>query len=166
MTTAQRDRPRMPPVVLQGRRIIFRNFSGEAGKFNEKGKRNFNLVLEPEEAARMAADGWNVRQLKPKDDTQDEPLWVLKININFGGRVPPNVVLITNEGRSKTTLDEDMVSVLDTADIENLDLSFNPYYYETDNNELGYGYSAWLKSLYVTIRQDELDLKYADVPEA
>ena len=154
----------MPPIqgkiTLQGRRILFRNFSGEEGRYNAKGKRNFNVTLDDDEAARMLADGWNVRTLPPREEGEPS-LNLLKVNVNYGGRKPPRVVLITSRG--KTNLGESDVSILDWADIVNVDLIINPYNYEAQGRT---GTTAYLDSLYVEIREDELELKYLDVPDS
>ena len=69
------------------------------------------------------------------------------------------MVLITSRG--KTNLGEADISLLDWAEITNVDLIINPY--------IGPGRetpTAYLDSLYVTIQEDELELKYLDVPDS
>jgi hypothetical protein len=150
---------RLQPVVLENRRILFRNFAGEEGRFNAKGNRNFNVVLEPEEAEAMLKDGWNVKYLQAREEG-DEPLPRLEVTVKFG-KIPPRVILITSRG--KTSLDEDMIKILDWAEIENVDLIVRPYEWEVNGKE---GVKAYLKSIYVTIREDELEKKYMDVPDS
>jgi hypothetical protein len=150
---------RLQPVVLEGRRILFRNFSGEEGRFNAKGQRNFNVLLEDEEAELMLKDGWNVKYLQPRDEGET-PQPRLEVSVHFG-KNPPRIVLITSRG--KTPLDESMVSLLDWADIENVDMIVRPYEWEVNGRE---GVKAYLKSIYVTIREDALEMKYLDVPDS
>lgn len=151
---------RLQPVVLEGRRILFRNFEGKEGRFNAEGNRNFNVVLEPEEAEAMLKDGWNVKYLQPREEG-DEPLPRLEVTIKYGKGRPPRVVLITAKG--KTALDEDMIKLLDWADIENVDMIVRPYEWTVNGKE---GVKAYLNSIYVTIREDELERKYMDVPDS
>lgn len=147
-------------VTFEGVRIIFRNFSGAPTKFNAKGgKRTFNIVLDHDTAEKMSADGWNVRYLRPREE-EEEPQPVLKVNVNFDGR-PPTVVLITSRG--KTRLSPDTVPVLDYAEVTNVDCIINQYHYVGNDGQPGI--SAYLQSIYVTIQEDELELKYASVPE-
>lgn len=149
----------LEPVVMEGRRILFRNFSGEEGQFNAAGKRNFNVLLEEDEAQRMIADGWNVKYLRAKEEGDvDQPR--LEVAVNFGRR-PPRIVLITSKG--KTPLGEAEVNLLDWADIINVDLIVRPYHWEVGDKT---GVKAYLNSIYVTIREDELELKYSDMPDA
>jgi hypothetical protein len=79
--------------------------------------------------------------------------------VNFKNR-PPNVVLINHKGR--TTLPEDQIELLDWVDIKTVDLIINPYSWAVNGKT---GISAYLKSLFVTIEEDELDLKYADLED-
>jgi hypothetical protein len=154
----------LQPVVLEGRRIHFRNFAGAAGRYNNEGNRNFVVFLEEEEAKAMEADGWNIKWLQPRDE-DDGPAPIVKVQVKWPregskGR-PPRVILITGNG--KTQLDEGMVSLLDWADIENVDLIVRPWRWEINGNT---GISAYLNSMYVTIREDELEKKYRDVPDS
>lgn len=150
---------RLQPVVLEDRRILFRNFSGEEGRYNAKGKRNFNVLLTDEEAEAMLKDGWNVKYLQPREEG-DLPQPRLEVAVHYG-KNPPRVILITSRG--KTPLDESMVSILDWADIQTVDMIVRPYEWEVNEKT---GVKAYLKSIYVTIREDELEKKYLDVPDS
>lgn len=138
---------------------MFRNFSGEEGRYNAKGKRNFNVLLTDQEAEAMTADGWNVKWLLPREDG-DQPQARLEVSVHYG-KNPPRVILITSRG--KTPLDESMVSLLDWAEIENVDMIVRPYEWDVNGKT---GVKAYLKSIYVTIREDELEMKYRDVPDS
>ena len=59
-------------VLMESVRIIFRNFSGKEGQYNREGDRNFAVLLDDAVAERMAADGWNVKWLKPREDSEDD----------------------------------------------------------------------------------------------
>ena len=141
-------------VTIEGARIIFRNFRGEASQFNRAGDRNFCVVLDPETAEALKADGWNVKYKEPREEG-DDPLIYLKVKVAFGN-YPPIIKQITSGGATK--LDADTVMVLDTAAIENVDLIISPYEYEVRGKS---GVAAYLKKMYVTIAEDDLDKKYA-----
>ena len=148
----------LKPVVMEGARIAFRNFSGKEGKYNAAGQRNFAVFLDPQLAQDMASDGWNVKQLKPREEG-DVPQDYLNVKVSYRGR-PPRVVMVTSKG--KTDLDEDSVMVLDWVEIANVDLILNPYHWDVSGNQ---GITAYVKSIFVTIVEDFLEQKYADVPE-
>jgi hypothetical protein len=148
-------------VLMEGVRIIFRNFAGKEGQYNREGDRNFAVLLDEATAQAMAEDGWNVKVLKPREDTDEGeelvPQPYLPVTVNFKGR-PPRVVVITSRGRSN--LDEDQVEMLDWADIVNVDLIVNPYHWGPINGKSGI--KAYLQSMYVTIEEDALEQKYAE----
>lgn len=147
-------------ITLMNPRILFRNFSGNPSQFNAKGNRNFCVVLDdPKLVKALENDGWNIRWLKPRDP-QDEAKPYMQVRVYFpqgeSRARPPQIVLITSHGR--TTLDEETVSMLDYAEIENIDMIIRPAPWEISGRK---GIKGYLKSLYVTIVEDELEKKYA-----
>lgn len=153
--------PQDNTVLMEGVRIIFRNFAGKEGQYNREGDRNFAVLLDDSIANAMAEDGWNVKWLKPREDEEDETQQgYLQVSVNFKGR-PPRIVLITSRGR--TNLDEHTVEMLDWADIKNVDLIVRPYEWIVNNKS---GIKAYLQSIYVTIEEDALELKYAELNQA
>lgn len=151
---------KLKSVVLEDVQIMFKNFSGREGKFNRDGDRNFCAVLDPKTAELMSKDGWNIRSLDPREEG-DEPLHYIQVKVNYGGFTPPRIVMITSRGKS--TIDESEVNLLDLSIIEHADLIINPYQWEVNDKT---GVTAYLKSLYVTIQEDELEQKYFDVPDS
>jgi hypothetical protein len=153
--------PQDNTVLMEGVRIIFRNFAGKEGQYNREGDRNFAVLLDDTIANSMAEDGWNVKWLKPREEEEDESSQAyLQVSVNFKGR-PPRIVLITSRGR--TNLDEGQVEMLDWADIKNVDLIVRPYEWVVNQKS---GIKAYLQSIYVTIEEDALELKYAELDQA
>lgn len=143
-------------VLMEGVRIIFRNFSGKEGQYNREGDRNFAVLLDEKIATVMAEDNWNVKWLRPRPEEEgEEPQAYLPVSVNFKGR-PPRIVLITSRGR--TNLGEDEVETLDWVDIVNVDLIVRPYEWTVNNKS---GVKAYLQSIYVTIEEDPLEIKYS-----
>jgi hypothetical protein len=161
MSTAIRKR--LDNLMVEDARIIFRNFAGEEKQFNPAGERNFALVIDNRVAPAMIEDGWNIKYLKAREEG-DEPQAILKVKVSYK-RKPPTIVLITSKGNGqvRTTLPEDMIDMLDYIDIAKVDLVVNPSWYDFNGSQ---GYSAYLKAIYVTMLQDDLEKKYADIPEA
>lgn len=146
-------------ITFEDVRIGFRNFSGNEGQYNRAGDRNFVIFLNPEDAEQMEKDGWNIKFLKPRED-EDEPQAYVQVTVGYKGR-PPRVMMVTSRG--KTPLGEAEVNILDWADIQQSDLIIRPYEWEVNGKT---GIKAYLQSIFVTIREDELDLKYADVMDS
>ena len=144
-------------VVIENARLIFKNFKGAEGRYNKKGDANFCVVLPEDVAKEMAADGWNVKVLEPRDEG-DEPTPYLPVAVSFKNR-PPRVVLIA--GDHKTPLTEDSIDQLDYADIITVDVMVRSYHWEQPSGATGI--KAYLKSLFAVIEVDPLEAKYADV---
>ena len=146
-------------VVIENAQIRFRNFAGKEGKYNKEGDRNFAVLLDPDTAEAMAQDGWNVKTLKSREEGEPGTPYI-NVAVSFKGR-PPHVVMITSRGR--TDIHEDAIELLDWAEIRNADLIIRPYNWEVNGES---GVKAYLKSLFMTIEEDYLEMKYSDIPDA
>ena len=148
-----------PNVIVEDAQIAFRNFAGKEGQYNRAGDRNFCLLLSEKMRGDLERDGWNVKFLKPREEG-DEPRAYIQVAVSFKN-IPPRITMITGQG--KTLMDEDNIAVLDFAEIENIDLIVRPYHWEVNGNE---GIKAYVKTMYVTLREDEFASKYYDVPDS
>jgi len=139
--------------MIEDARIIFRNFSGKEGKYNREGDRNFAVVLTPEVAEQMLADGWNVKYLDAREEGDADTPYI-QVSVSFNNR-PPRVMVIGSAGRKP--LGEDTVEVLDWAEFKTVDLICRGYDWAVNGKT---GTKAYLQSLFVTLEEDALERKY------
>lgn len=152
-----------PRDILQidDARIIFRNFRGEASKYNRAGDRNFALVIPNEKMANDLVDlGWNVKIKPPKEDG-DEPFMYLPVKVKFNER-GPQVYLRTGEAVNR--LDEESVAVLDDIDIVSVNLDVRPYDWiiQEGTKDEKRGRTAYLQSIEVIQNIDRFAARYAE----
>lgn len=143
-------------VLFEDAEIIFLNFAGNPDDFNKTGEKQFCILLSEDQADAMHKDGWNVKRLKPREDEEyGKPYLGVAVGFKFH---PPRIVMIGDQSRRHTTLGEETCGVLDDVDIKNVDLMIRARHYDVNGNQ---GVKAYLKSIYVTIIEDYLELKYA-----
>lgn len=150
--------------TIEGARIVFRNFAGREGQYNREGDRNFAVLIDdPNLEKELKREGWNVKYLAPRDETDKEQPYI-QVSVSYKGR-PPKVVLLANRGgrQVRTDLNEGEIDILDWIEIANVDLILNPYEWSVSGKN---GIKAYLKSMFVTMDEDELDQKYNTVPYA
>ena len=145
-----------PKGILQidDARIIYRNFSGTASKFNREGDRNFAVVIPTEELADELSNlGWNVK-VKPLREGEDVPFMFLPVKIKFNERGP---VAYLKSGGNLVKLDEEGISCLDDVDIAQVDLDIRPFDWDVNGKQ---GRTAYLQTLEVTQQLDRFAARY------
>lgn len=148
-------------VLFEDAKIILRNFEGREEKFNQKGDRNFCVVLDDKTAQEMEEDGWNVKHFKPREEGEEGQPY-LPISVSYKHK-PPQIWLITNGGKNRTLLDEDTCEMVDIVDIATVDFIVSPYSWGPINDK--FGIKAYLKTMFITVAEDALVRKYANLDE-
>lgn len=151
-------------LMLENVKITYRNFAGAAGEYNPAGVRSFAVILEDlEQAQAIEALGWKVKYPKPRED--GEPARypaTMPVTLKYHPKLaPPRVVMLTSRGQTK--MDEDAVDILDFMSIKKCDMFLRPFHWKLKTG--GEGVKNMCASIYITIEEDALELKYADVPE-
>lgn len=140
--------------MIEDARVILRNFGGKEGPYNRQGERSFGVILPEDIAKQLTIDGWNVRYLKAREEG-DEPQPFLPVAIRFD-IYPPRIVMLTSTTR--TQLDENSIEVLDWSEFKIVDLIVRGHDWNVNGKT---GTKAYLQSLFVTIQENALELKYA-----
>lgn len=147
-----------PRGILQidDARLVYKNFAGEASKYNREGDRNFSIVIPDEDIAdRLEADGWNIKRRPPRNE-DDAPFIHLPVKVKFND-IGPIIRLIS--GSRKVVLDEETVGCLDRIRMECVDLDIRPYDWEVNGKT---GRAAYLHAMKVVQEVDRFDDEYAE----
>ena len=149
---------RIPNLFLENCEVLpggFRNFAGQAGQYNKEGDRYFNIVVPNNLVQRLIDDGWNVRQLKPRDE-DDEPRYRLNVAVSFKEfkSLPPTKVFLYS-GRKRTQLTEETIATLDYAEYQRADLTIRPRLW-TDEGEPR-RIKAYLQEMHIVIQEHVLE---------
>ena len=155
----ERERRReLDELIVRDHKIDYRNFSGMATDYNAAGCRNFNLIFPNEEeemVQRLIADGWNIKPYRPDDE--EAPRWKLRVEAKYydrNGNPMKRKPRIYTLGRVKTELAEEDLYNLDSADIDRVSLTINPYEWSPGKIK------AYVKNMYVYLKMDELDEEF------
>ena len=157
-------RERIDDVTIRGaagQQLIFRNFEGAAGKFNNAGDRNFCLIIDEELAGELQSKGFSIKHTKARDDYDSVPYIKIKVGFTLkdgtDNPYPPKIYKIDSTGMKQ--LDKTNVKFLDGARITKADLIFSGYQYE-DRETGEIRYSAYLRNLYAEIEENDLEREY------
>lgn len=143
-------------IQIDDARIVYRNFSGAASKFNREGDRNFAVVIDDEDIKEALIErGWNVK-IKPPRDEDEAPFMFLTVKVKFNDRGP---VVYLRTGDNMMKLDEETIGMLDNVDILGVDLDIRPYDWEVQGKT---GRTAYLQSICVTQEVDRFAARYED----
>lgn len=146
--------PRIPALQIEDARIIFPNFAGaEKLPYNAAGDRNFCVIIDEDNAAKLRADGWNVRALKSVDG--QPPEFTISVTVKTDSNRPPRLYMVNN--RRVTLMNPEEYGVLDYARFSKVDLTINPYAWQTTPTLKVSGY---LEEGYFTLEPDRLRDKY------
>lgn len=166
-------RPRYSParqvrretITFRNTQIIYRNFAGRPGPYNEQGERSFAILLDEELAKELADRGMNIKPMKNRDDDGEDPMYFLPVEVSYRKR-PPRVYMVTGDGEimplRKTLLPEDMLEMMDNLDLAECHMVISVYNYDVRGSK---GKKAYLQSFFGHVLLDELEQEYASVED-
>ena len=152
-----------PKNILQinDARIIFRNFRGEAGPYNNEGDRSFHLVIpDMETAQELLQDvnklgaAWNVKIKQPREEGE-APFIHMPVKVKYTDRSAPKIYLISGENKIEIT--EETVGMLDDIDIRSVDLDIRPFDGEARGNAFR---AAYLQGMWIVQEVDRFASRF------
>ena len=149
----------MDRLQLEGVTVIFKNFRGEKGTYNEAGVRTFSIVIpDLEYAADLIEQGWALKPLKNEEGDIDS--YHLPVKINYDSRQPPRIYKISMVNNAQLPLDVKTIDMLDYLPIDYVDIIVNPYLWDVQGET---GVKAYCQTMYVVIEENALDIKWANM---
>ena len=153
MAKKREQQDRIPPIRITDAHLIYRNFAGDAKKYNAKGLRNFHVIIPTDSAEAIAKDGWNVRWHDPKNE--DDERWAsLKVAVRFD-MYPPTIILRSGEN-GRTQLNGNTVGILDWAELMNAKVIITPSRWENQGKT---GIKAYLSRMVVEVNEEDLEFE-------
>ena len=157
----EETRMKTQPFTVENARLVYKNFAGLEGDYNNAGDRNFHVVIEDHDYAReLEAQRYNITWPKPNPDIKpedDERNPTLKVKIKFAD------IYIVKSGTNGTgrpeKLEEQDWEMLDWMTPKQIDLTVKPYDY-SDRYSTGTGITAYLQELVMVVELTELQEKY------
>lgn len=149
-------------LEINDARIIFRNFRGVAGPYNDEGDRSFHIIIpDMETANELLQDtnrfgvGWNVKIKQPREEG-DTPFIHMPVKVKYTDRSGPKIHLISGENEIEIT--EETVGMLDDIDIRSIDMDIRPF----DGEARGQAFrAAYLQRMWIVQELDRFEARLA-----
>lgn len=147
----------------------FSHFSGAEEGFNQAGDHNFTVILDPEHGDDLYAKGWNVKYSDAQDEGDpQERLLKIRISAKFG--LPTIYFIKTNaEGQTRKMLIDEAVFLkqIRRDTFEKMDVIVQPAPSDKWQRQDGAkGVGAYVKEMYVTMKESRIGSKYSDYEDA
>jgi len=140
---------------VAGKDILWPNFEGRAGDYNNPGERNFCLRLTEEEYHQLLDAGYTSPKEKVRmtEDGEEYVNRYIPIKVNFNSQRPPQIHQVTRRGLVK--LDEDSCALIDRNNIKKASIAFTPYYRKVSNTQ-----TAYLQEMLVEFEEESFADEY------
>lgn len=137
----------------------FSHFAGEEDLYNDKGDHNFVIIVPGPDAEQLRAIGWNVKEKAPYEEG-DEPENHLDVKISdkYG---MPKIYYIKNGRKFRVENKGELADIRRDA-VEQIDVILQPSRWV---NGARTGITAYVKEMYVSIKESRLGSKYSDMDE-
>jgi hypothetical protein len=151
-------------VTIRDARIIYRNFTGKKGPYNEEGERSFSILLDAGLGGELSERGLNVKPIRQRDE-DEEPMFHLPVAVSYKIR-PPRVYTVTGDGvrlpLRKQIMPEDVVHMMDLLDLGDCHMVLSISNYDVRGTK---GKKCYLQSFFGHVLMDELEQEYSTVED-
>lgn len=150
---SEQKRKYVPSIRIENAHIFWKHFSGEQDDFHRQGERDFNVTIPEDMAPALIDDGWDVKSNVREDGSMS---YRLKVKVGYKAGEP---AIFTYTGRKRTALHETTIGILDSADIQNVDLVIKPSFWGPIGDKSGI--AAYVTEMHVTVAENAFAEKYA-----
>ena len=148
-------------IIFEGVDVLsgtFRNFGGEVRQFNDDGKRNFSVLVEPKYIPFLEKEGVYIKDFTEKKGGGKKKTFV-KIFINYDSIVKPEIYVRRGKKEDFVMLSPDKVGMLNKANFDNVELVVDPY--KRDNTPV----LLYLSRGFFTMHVDPISAKYKHIDD-
>lgn len=137
------------------------HFDGRKDTFNDEGDYNFTIILPEEQAKELLTipDGWAIKYHEPREEG-DPGEYTLKAKISYRFEAPAIYIL---KGNRRFRATEEDLGDIKRATCEQIDVILSPSRWVRPNGETGV--TAYVREMYVKIRESRFANKYSDYEE-
>lgn len=149
-------------ITLKDASIFCRNFLGVKSEKNSSGSRNFLVEIPEEIVDDLLDDDWNVKRSK-RDNEDGTPSYYMPVEVSYqNDKFIPSIYRVLPESKIRVLLTEDTIGTLDSDDILKVDITIRPRnWFDMGHN---HRVKAYVKTMFVTVMEDPLEIDYADIP--
>ena len=138
----------------------FSRFDGRKDLYNDEGNHNFVIMFNEDQARQLIEDGWNVKEKMPLEEG-DPSEWHLKVYISH--QFTPPLIYFIKSGRKFSLHHPSELKQIRRDTCEQIDVILRPSYWSRPDGRQGY--TAYVKEMYVQIKESRFAARYADYEE-
>ena len=151
----------MEELKIENTSLLFRNFRGEASKYNLMGDRTFSVIIPTcATAEKLINDGWNVKTFH-SHKTDGKPVYHLNVTVKndpeWASPQLSKIFVCTDE--NDIYINNGDVGFLDYVKIKSVDVVLHPYRWNINGKS---GVKAYLKQMIVQFDCNDNCMDYID----
>jgi hypothetical protein len=134
------------------------HFDGRADTYNDEGDHNFQIIIPQEDVPGLLEMGWSVSEREGLEEG-DPPQYLLKAKISY--RFSDPMIFLIKNGRKFRAKEVDLQDIR-RGSTEQIDVILSPSRWVNGPRA---GVTAYVKEMYVQIRESRFAAEYSDLEE-